>query len=259
MAKHWDAIVLNDYEAVMPLPLNQKMGIAYLYQPAFTQQLGIFSNAPLEASLNDQFIRAIQQQFKFAELFINCKTESPQPNYLLPLHAPYASTKAAYKPSLLKSLQLTKGFALCYKTSTDINKAIDWYQSFYGKRMPHVSETDYKNFKAVCAVADLKNEAIVREVTDENGATVAISLLLKDRQRLYNMISAVTESGRKCAANHFLYDQLIREFAQQPLVLDFEGSAIKGVASFYQNFGAINKPYYFLRYNHLPWPLRYLK
>lgn len=259
MAKHWDAIVLNDYEAVMPLPWNKKMGITYLYQPAFTQQLGIFSKAPLEASLQDQFIQALQQQFKFAELFINCKTESPQPNYLLPLHLPYEAIRVAYKPSLLKSLQLAKGFPLLYKMSTDVNKAIDWYQSFYGKRMGHVTETDYKNFKAVCAAAALKNEVIVREVTNEDGATMAISLLLKDKQRLYNIISAVTEQGRKCAANHFLYDQLVREFAQQPLVLDFEGSAIKGVASFYQNFGALNAPYYFLRFNHLPWPLRYLK
>ena len=43
MAKHWDALVLNDYEAVMPLTWNRKWGIKYLYQPPLTPQLGIFS------------------------------------------------------------------------------------------------------------------------------------------------------------------------------------------------------------------------
>jgi len=35
MAVNWDAIVLNDYEAVMPLPWKKKLGIRYLYQPSF--------------------------------------------------------------------------------------------------------------------------------------------------------------------------------------------------------------------------------
>jgi hypothetical protein len=39
----WDALVMGNYETVMPLTRRKKWGIYYLYQPAFTQQLGIFS------------------------------------------------------------------------------------------------------------------------------------------------------------------------------------------------------------------------
>ncbi len=39
----WDALVQDDYLAVMPLTHGHKFGIDYLYQPYFTQQLGIFS------------------------------------------------------------------------------------------------------------------------------------------------------------------------------------------------------------------------
>ena len=42
MADNWDALVLNDYEVVMPLPWRKKFGFYYLYQPAFTAQLGLF-------------------------------------------------------------------------------------------------------------------------------------------------------------------------------------------------------------------------
>ena len=31
MAKNWDALVLNDYDAVMPLTWNKKYGMQYLY------------------------------------------------------------------------------------------------------------------------------------------------------------------------------------------------------------------------------------
>ena len=40
----WDALVVGDYEALMPLPNRKKWKINYLYQPAFTQQLGIIGN-----------------------------------------------------------------------------------------------------------------------------------------------------------------------------------------------------------------------
>ena len=35
MAKHWDAFILNDYEAVMPLTWNKKYGITYYYTSPF--------------------------------------------------------------------------------------------------------------------------------------------------------------------------------------------------------------------------------
>ena len=45
VATNWDILVLNDYEAVMPLPWRQKYFIKYMYPPAWTQQLGVFSKS----------------------------------------------------------------------------------------------------------------------------------------------------------------------------------------------------------------------
>src|SRR5688572_19161823 len=42
LADHWSGIVLNDYEAVMPVPWRSKLGVRYCYHVAFIQQLGIF-------------------------------------------------------------------------------------------------------------------------------------------------------------------------------------------------------------------------
>ena len=44
MAKHWDALIMNDYEAVMPLTWNKKYGVYYLYQPFLCASLGLFGN-----------------------------------------------------------------------------------------------------------------------------------------------------------------------------------------------------------------------
>src|SRR5207249_10207965 len=58
LAKHWDGLVLNNYEAIMPLTWNKKFGIHYLYQPRFTENLGIFVHYPDE-DINDHIIHDI--------------------------------------------------------------------------------------------------------------------------------------------------------------------------------------------------------
>ena len=40
----WDALVMNDYESVMPLPYRKKYGVLYLFHPPFVAQLGLFGN-----------------------------------------------------------------------------------------------------------------------------------------------------------------------------------------------------------------------
>jgi hypothetical protein len=71
MAQQWDALVLNDYEAVMPLTWNKKYGISYLYQPYFCASLGIFSVQPLTAVLTEQFLKAIPARFRYIDIYLN--------------------------------------------------------------------------------------------------------------------------------------------------------------------------------------------
>ncbi len=73
------------------------------------------------------------------------------------------------------------------------------------------------------------------------------------------MMNTTTQKGRDEEANHFLLDKVIKEFAGQPLLFDFEGSDLPGVREFYEKFGAINQPYFHYHYNGLSWPLRLLK
>lgn len=259
MAKHWDALVLNDYEAVMPLTWNKKYGIAYLYQPPFMQQLGIFSNRILNDDIKKSFVVAAQQRFRFAEIFGNFLNGSEQPNFILPLHQSYALIKKGYKNDLSKNLKHAAQFSISYQTTDDFVVAINLYKSQYASRTPHVKKQDYQRFLKLCATAKNTGNLLIRKVVDDKQIILAIALLLKDKKRLYNIISAVTTDGRRCEANHYLFDKLIEEFSGQEIVLDFEGSSIESIASFYQKFGAVNEPYFLLSYNHLAWPFKYFK
>ena len=70
MVKHWDALVMNDYEAVMPLPHRKKLSIHYLYQPFLTPVLGVFGKN-ISEQLVCNFLEAIPEFFKLWDISLN--------------------------------------------------------------------------------------------------------------------------------------------------------------------------------------------
>ena len=76
---------------------------------------------------------------------------------------------------------------------------------------------------------------------------------------MYLLQSYVSKTGRGMKANHFLIDRLIHEFAGTGLILDFEGSDVEGISHFYRNFGGVDQPYFFMKYNELPYFIKKIK
>ena len=264
----WNALVHEDYDWVMPLTSRSKFGISYLYQPPFTQQLGVFAK---NESVNipwREILTITEKKFKYWQYNFNCGTPAifdqsftvkPATNFVLLLQQGYNSIKLSYANDLLRNLDKSSRQPLYYSSNADPVLAIDMYCKLYGDRMPHVTQADYDRFKMLISHLQNQHKIVCRQVVNDQQEMLAIALLLKDKNRLYNLMNSTTEAGKKIAANHFLMDSIIREFAGQNLILDFEGSDLAGVKSFYQNFGATNQPFYMVTYNHLPWPINLLK
>lgn len=259
----WDALVLGDYEAVMPLTWRRKYGISYLYQPPFTQQTGIFTAETPSAELIDAFLQNVRQYFRFAEIFLNYgnphPAHTPHANYILRLDAPYTQMAAQYKKDLQRNLKLAARSPLHYTADLNLATALEGYRREYASRTPHVGPTDYDNFEHLCRHLQIRGQIVLRAAASHSRETLATALLLRDQHRLYLLQSTTPAAGRHKEANHFLLDQLIREFAGSPLTLDFEGSDLPGISHFYKNFGSIDQPYYFYRHNRLPWFVNLLK
>ena len=71
ISPNWKGIVLNDYEAVMPLTWRKKWNITYLYQPAFFQQGGIVSNTGVSSQLVNGFLQLASEHFRYAAFTLN--------------------------------------------------------------------------------------------------------------------------------------------------------------------------------------------
>ncbi len=236
MSENWDALVFGNYEAVMPLVWRKKKGIKYLYQPAFTQQLGIFSITAPDRTMGNLFLEALKKKFCFAEIFTNIKCREALPNYILPLTNSYTEISKNYSGDLVKNLKKSQKYSLQYITLHTPSDAINEYRQMYAQRLEKVSENDYENFLGLCNYCKTVNKAFVRSVNGPDKELLAIGLFLKDDKRIYNVMSTTTEAGRKRSANHWLFDNIIREFAGTKLILDFEGSIVPGIQKFYSNY-----------------------
>ena len=263
MAKHWDALVLGDYEAIMPLTWNRKWGFKYLYQPPFTQQLGIFSRQQITPSRIKDFVKKLEFHFRFGEIFLNHSNAYPMfsscPNFIVSLSSGYSQVYSNYRSDALKNLRRSLKFGLTYRKDVDVATALTAYRTEYGKKIFHLKMEDFHRFEKLCDVAAGNSELIVRGVAGGENDLLAVSVLLQKRNRLYFIQSTTFAEGRKAEANYYLVDQIVQEFAGADFLLDFEGSSIPGIAHFYRNFGSINQPYFFYRFNHLPFMIRWMK
>lgn len=264
LCPNWQGLVVNDYEAIMALPMRKRWGIRYAYTPPFIQQLGIIgdTDTPVAAGL----LKVIQGMVSYADIHFNFSNNSllqtipvtSRTNLVIPLDRPLVQIRALYTNDLRENIRKAASQALTY-THAGLHEAIDHFQDQYASRMKHIHSSDYDNFLRLCEQLQTTGQCLVRAVTNADKELLAIALFLKDEYRIYNLMNTTLPAGRNKEANHFLLDNVIREFAGQPLLLDLEGSEIPGVKKFYSSFGALNQPYFHYHYNGLPWPMRLLK
>lgn len=253
MADHWNAVVVGDYEAVLPLPWRKKWFIRYHYHVPFLAQNGITGNfTPEIAKLA---LKVAFKKISYGDILLNHGNEAAAKqfkatsliNLVLDLSVEFPHLFKLYHHDLDKNLKRASKQQLVYEHDNNVKKPIEIFKKTYASRLPSVREVDYERFTGLCLHLMKTGNAFVRKVSDQKGKLLAVALFLRDHARIYNIMNTVTSEGRRRSANHFLFDQLIREYAGRPLLLDFEGSQQPGIRKFYENFGAKNEPYYWVR------------
>jgi hypothetical protein len=266
----WDAIIMNDYEALMPLIYKRKFGISYLYQPAFVQQSGIFSIKNMGAQQINSFVEMAATHFKFGEITLNYQNEltgkqsnfiqSKRNNFIININRSYQLIREDYSIYIRQRLKRLEKYQLKYIECGTIEEVLKNYQKLYGEKMKGVKPKDYTFFKKLCEVYNKENGLIIRSVYNKDGDKLLASVLLfRDERRIYNIVSCIYPDGKKLLANYFLYDQIIREFSGAGLMFDFEGSDVPGIAFFYKKFAQQNQPYTFIKWNKLPKAIQLIK
>jgi len=262
MADNWDGIVLEDYEAVMPLPWRKKFGFHYLYQPYFIAQLGVFGNI-LNASLVENFLLAIPPKFKLWEFSLNYQNIFQvknfnlyeRINFVLTLNQTYESLYAKYSENIKRNIKKSVQHSCHTKTDIDIADIIELSRHQQHK----ASEDEFQKFKNLYCILKVRSACKAYGIFSAKNELLASAVFTFSHNRAYYIMVGNHLNGRNMGASHALIDAFIRDHAEQNLELDFEGSDIKNLAFFYSGFGAREEKYAAIKENRLPWYIKWLK
>jgi hypothetical protein len=262
VADNWDGLVLNDYEAVMPLPWRRKYGFHYLYQPSFAAQLGVFGNQ-VDAAIVELFLRAVPSKFKLWELPLNHGNRFrlkgfeifDRINYVLPLNHTYEVLRKNYRQNTTRNIKKSVQFGCYPEKDVPIDDII-----CLAEQQPNAaSKGELQKFQDLFPLLKKQSAAKSYGVFSSQKQLLASCVFTLSHNRVYYILVGNHPNGRTLGASHALIDAFIRDHAGRPLLLDFEGSDVRNLAFFYSSFGASEERYSAIRFNKLPWYIKWMK
>ena len=245
VADNWDALILDDYKAVMPLPWRSKYFIKYIYPPCWTQQLGVFSIHNFDSTLVELFIKAIPKKFLKTTIQLNseCNSElfSLKNNFILNLDSPYQNLHKNYRKD--RKDRLKKFLKVGYKIEKNIsiNDLITVFKENYKEEL-NINLSNYLKLERLAS--EKKLNPITIGVYNDNRELISGSLFFRDEKRIYYVFSANNQQENKAQGNTAILDSIIQSYSNTNYILDFEGSMHAGIASFFKSFGSELETYY---------------
>jgi hypothetical protein len=257
VAENWSALVVDDYRFVMPLVWKKKVGIKYVYQPFYTQQLGVFGREEVDPALIREMLMIIYRKFRFAGLNLNTHNlvgeEAPfevtdKSNYVLPLNREYNHLYASYKTNTKRNIRKS------LELSDLVDKTISVDELVRLKRENDVikrSEEDYVWLKSLLDAIMEKGAGKIYSTRTSGEVTSAACFAFSEHRAIY-LVSASSQIGKDRRGMFRIVDTFIRDHASSGKILDFEGSNIPSVARFFIGFGARAEIYQGISFSRLP-------
>lgn len=265
VADNWGVLVLDDYEAVMPIPFRKKYGVKYVYPPFWLLELGVFSlkkNADYQS-----FLDVLFHEFKFIESRMNTdniiqKSSSfliVKQMQVLKLEGIYESIFENYRKDRKKDLRKANKANLTEKWNDNYDKLIQLFIDNVGKRTPFIVAKDYVNLKKLMISCIDRKVGEVLSIYDKENKLVASGFFLKHKDSITILVSSTDFNNRNNGENTFLIDRAIHRYQKNYSLFNFGGSSMKTIANYFLSFGATTEEYQQIKYNNLPFLLKLFK
>ena len=258
MARQWDALVLNDYETVMPLTWNRKYGIYYLFQPFLCSQLGVFGNN-LNNELLTSFLKSIPKKFRYWNISLNHGNVFrvndfhlyERNNFILSLNKSYEEISSGYRENSKRNINKSKQLGCYLKKDFGADQVIQLAIEQM-KNYSTAKAGGFDKFYNLYLFLHKTQRAMTYGIFSATHELLASCIFFFSHSRAYYILVGNHANGKKAGASHALIDAFIKEHSGTELILDFEGSDIKNLAFFYSSFGAAEEKYPAIKLNKLP-------
>jgi hypothetical protein len=242
-ADHWGALITGDYQWVMPLAFRRKMGVRYLYQPRFCQQLGVYSERDVDGATLRSFMLEMKKYFKLGSYALNEGNRieddpgvvvTDHMNYTLHLLPAYEALSGRYTTNCRRNVRKAADSGLVFSDRIPVEELV-----LLKREHDHVvqSGSHYKHltnmFGGLVERGRVKSYGVRKDGVLYAGVLVAYCM-----KRMHYLLSVSSQAGRENHGMFLVIDHIIRRHAGNPVTLDFEGSNIPTIARFFRGFGA---------------------
>lgn len=257
----WDALVEDNYQAIMPLPYRKKGVLKYVYTPFFMPQMGILSEHELLLAEVDDFLSEVSKHFVLADIILNDKLNVEKRDMTFVSHSmslqfPYNELYGNFSQNTKRNIKTAeKSGCVITRQEESVSEIIQLFnRNKGGQTEVHFRDKDYQRLLQVsnCLVdRDLLEIYGVRTADDQLAAG---ALFVKDGKRRWFWFSGRENQLSHCMPMFYLLNEYIRDHAETALTLDFNGSTNENVARLYHSFGGERYEIPFVRcYKNLFW------
>lgn len=237
---NWDCYVLNDYEAIMPLPFVKKFGFKFIVQPIYCQQLGVFHQENFSKETFQRFEKKLHRNLVRAYAFNEENTEMFEPkgvkrvNQILDIRQSFniifentlKDRKKDFRRNDVEELKIIK--------ETNIYKFIEIQQSNHS----FTEKLDLNLFQNFLTNNSISNHLIQFTLNTKDDKTLCSALVLQAKKRIILLSSARNKNIETKGGFAYLIYKIIEHFSGNQYIFDFEGSNLEGVNKFNKSFNA---------------------
>lgn len=266
VSPHWDALIDDNYEHVMPLTHRSILGLKMLIQPYFATNLGVYSIQVLDCETVNQFISAIPDSYRYIRINLNKYNKlsvadikiSQDIHFELDLIEPYERIRKRYGESV--KAKLTEAAFNNISVIGGLNS--NDLTQLYKKRKGRIWNLFYR--KQFSALQEIISTAVRYRVGEIYGAysggnkLCAAAFFGWSHQKVTLIFLGLNATALKEHALEAVIDEFIKQHAEQNLTLRFEYASRKKYACTYAGFGGRKFQFMNIRQSRMPWFLKWI-
>lgn len=260
VSPNWGALITPNYSHIFPLPYIIRYGQKIGYHPVFAQQLGLFSTQPIDSKTILLFLCSIP--FKKFEYQLNSNNPissdefnaRQRNNFVLDLNLDYSHIQERYSKSNRKNILKANSLGVFVKEIS-----FEEYWNFYPKHTRYNARKGiFKRIETLIKTCINHNSGFILGAFTADNIICSTLFMGKSHNRMYALFGDSSELGFEQRGKFAIFDKAISLNANSQILLDFEGSNIPSLASFFEGFGSFNKPYWVVSKNKLPKHINHL-
>ncbi|MCG8580169.1 MAG: hypothetical protein MI866_09645 [Bacteroidales bacterium] len=262
----WNAVVVGDYEGVMPLTTSKVMFSEHLQMPYDLQNFGVFSSDSGIIGLFAEIcieLTKIYRLISYSSVVIDkvdfdYSKSKKRRTFLLDLNKTYDVIRASYSHGHKRNVNIFKRSNLTILENKDSIHLLQLKEQMWqGREFLRVPVKIHRRLKALIEESIKRSCGEIYTVLWE-GKPVSSAFFLEGKDRSV-ILHASNEIGKRNKCAFGLIDKYIKRHSEQSMILDFAGSDVDGIADFNRGFGASECIYPMFENERLGYGMRMLK